>query len=45
MVEAERNAAREIADVPIVQAELTKESSNIYHQLDQTARGFIAERK
>lgn len=42
MVEAERNACK---GVPIVQADLTKESSNIYHQLDQALRGFIAERK
>ena len=46
MVEAERNIAREGANPPpIVQADLTKESSNIYYQLDQAARGFIAERK
>ena len=45
--ESERTAmkAGQTGGPPIKQADFSKESSNIYLQLDQAMRGFIAERK
>jgi hypothetical protein len=47
MVESERNAigVNTPDGPPLYKLDFSKESSNIYHQLDQALRGFIAERK
>jgi hypothetical protein len=47
MVQSERNAigVGGADGVPLYKMDMSKESSNIYHQFDQALRGWIAERK